>query len=214
MTLEPERARNLVRRSYDQLGKRYSDWVGENADPVRQRYLQYVLADLPLGSKVLDLGCGDGSLITVHLARDHQVTGVDISCTQLERAGRTIPNAQFICGDITSVHLPENCFDAIVAFYCLTHVPQQELPLVIAHASDWLRPGGLFVGSFGVNDEQGTVQDDWLGVPMFFSGCRPETNRQILTETGLLIEQDRVETVEEFDQTVRFHWIIARKPGQ
>lgn len=214
MTLEPERARYLVRTSYDQLGKDYSDWAGQNADPVRQRYLQYLLTDLLLGSKVLDLGCGDGSLITVYLARDHDVTGVDISYTQLERAGRTIPNARFICGDITTISLPGSSFDAIIAFYCLTHIPQQELPTVVAHLSGWLRPGGLFVGSFGANDEHGAVQEDWLGVPMFFSGCHPETNREILNEAGLLIEQDRIETVEEFAQTIRFHWIIARKPGQ
>lgn len=214
MTLEPERARHLVRTSYDQLGKGYADWARQNADPVRQRYLQYLLTHLPAGSKVLDLGCGDGSLITAHLVRDHDVTGVDLSSTQIEEAGNMIPNAQFICDDITTIDLSESSFDTIVAFYCLTHVPQQELPSVIARVAAWLRPGGLFVGSFGVDDEPGSVQDDWLGVPMFFSGCRPETNREILTEAGLVIEQDRIETVEEFDQKVRFHWIMARKPGQ
>jgi ubiquinone/menaquinone biosynthesis C-methylase UbiE len=213
MKITPDRARLLVRESYDRLGRRYADWARSNHDPVRARYTDALLESLTHGSRVLDLGCGDGSMLTERLATDHDVIGVDISRIQLLQARTSIPNARFICADVTQLELPESTFDAIAAFYCLTHIPGPELTNVIEKISRWLRPGGLFITSMGITDDPGSIEDSWLGVPMFFSGCPPDVNCRLLREVDLEIESDRTEAVEEFGRTVRFHWIAARKPG-
>jgi SAM-dependent methyltransferase len=212
MKITPDRARLLVRESYDRLGQRYAHWAQSNHDPVRARYTDALLESLAHGSRVLDLGCGDGSMLTARLAGRHDVTGVDISRIQLLQARASIPQARFICADITQLELPESTFDAIAAFYCLTHIPGPELTNVIKKVSRWLRPGGLLVSSMGTTDDPGSIEEDWLGVPMFFSGCPPDVNRRLLREVALVIESDQIEAVEEFGRTVRFHWIVARKP--
>lgn len=213
MNLDPEQARRLVRASYDRLGRRYSEWARGIHSDARARYTDLALNSLPPRSDILDLGCGDGSLLTIRLAERYRVTGVDISPVQLALARTAIPGARFICADICNLTLPANSFDAITAFYCLTHLPRPELPAILKSIAGWLRPGGLFIASFGGVDQPDEVEPDWIGVPMFFCGEAPDTNRELVVEAGLTIEQDTLMTDIEESTPVTFHWIIARKPG-
>lgn len=214
MTLDPEQARRLVRASYDRLGRRYSEWASGIHSGARARFTELALDSLPPGSELLDLGCGDGSLLTIRLAERYHVTGVDISPVQLSLAQSMIPEARFICADICNLTMPANSFDAITAFYCLTHLPRPELPSTLKSIAGWLRPGGLFIASFGSTDHPGGVESDWIGVPMFFSGEASDTNRELVVEAGLTIEQDVLMTDIEGSTPVTFHWIVARKPGR
>lgn len=211
--IDPGDARRQVRDSHDRLGSAYADWARGNDDPVRARYSALARETFPVQSHVLDLGCGDGSMLTAQLAEGRCVTGVDISPEQLRSASSAIPDARFICADITEIEFPEESFDGIVAFYCLTHVPQANLPDLIRNIARWLRPGGVYIGSFGTADETGSIEENWLGVPMFFSGFAPDQNRDLVDQVGLTIEHDQIETVIEFERETRFHWIMAKKPG-
>lgn len=204
--------KNLVRESYDRLGNRYSSWAAGIRGSERERYTRYVLMSVPADSRVLDLGCGDGSLLTAQLSEQFQVTGVDISIAQLAYARENAPAAQFICADIGRLSLPLGSFDGVTAFYCLTHLPRPDLAGVLAAVAGWLRPGGRFVASFGSSENEGGIESDWLGVPMFFSGHAPQVNRQLVMDSGLVIEHDRLGVEDEGDRTVTFHWIAARKP--
>jgi hypothetical protein len=57
------------------------------------------------------------------------------------------------------------------------------------------------------------VQDDWLGVPMFFGGIGGEATETTLREIGFRLEISEVkEEVEEDGATISFLWVIARKP--
>jgi 2-polyprenyl-3-methyl-5-hydroxy-6-metoxy-1,4-benzoquinol methylase len=55
-------------------------------------------------------------------ATGHQVTGVDVSEVQIERA-RLVPAGTFVCADATQVTFPSSSFDAIVCLYALIHSP-------------------------------------------------------------------------------------------
>ena len=162
---------------------------------------------------MLDLGCATGELLTARLARRFVVTGVDISERQIELARQHVPRASFVCADMTQVRIPAACFDAVAAFYSLTHVPREELLPALALRLSWLRPGGLFVGSLGASDDPRTVEDDWLGVPMFFSGFDSAASRRLVESAGFEIVNAREETAEEDGQPVVFLWVVARKPG-
>jgi scyllo-inosamine 4-kinase len=45
--------------------------------------------------------------------------------------------------------------------------------------------------------DPGTVEADWLGAPMYFSGYPPEENRRFLEEAGLRVESGQPETILE-----------------
>ena len=97
--------RELVRRGYDALSYHYrSDDAGEG------RYAPWLAAlreRLPAGGSVLDLGCGCGVPVARSLAAaGYQVTGVDISEVQIERAQRLVPAGTFIRADASEVASP------------------------------------------------------------------------------------------------------------
>ena len=96
-----------------------------------------------------------------------------------------MPPAQFIQADMTAVALPSGAFDAVSAFYSITHVPRDEHGGLLRRIAGWLKPGGRFLASFGVTPLNG-CQDDWLGTTMFFSHHgADETRRLVLDGAGL-----------------------------
>jgi len=139
--------------------------------------------------------------------RGFRVTGVDASIRQIERARRNVPHANFIHADMTSVQLPAEAFDAVSAFYSITHVPRNEHSSLIRRIATWLRPNGFFVASFG--SSEGDWLGEWLGTPMFFSHHDPAEEMRIINEAGFRLEE--VELVEQDNERATFLWIVARK---
>jgi ubiquinone/menaquinone biosynthesis C-methylase UbiE len=111
----------LVARGYDEVAERYAR-LEDEAEWRRARWLRELLALLPEGSDVLDLGCGAGQG-TVEIARRHRAVGVDVLEVQLERARKLVPRATFVQADMAELDLPPGSFDAVVSFYALGHFP-------------------------------------------------------------------------------------------
>jgi SAM-dependent methyltransferase len=124
--------------------------------------------------------------------------------------GRASPDGHFIRADILESNFDDGAFDAVVALFVLTHIPTAELPGLLHRISDWLRPEGWFLATFssaGAHDEL----DDWLGVPMFFSGLDPSKNEELLKAAGMRVVESQVEPMQEPEGEVRFHWLLAQK---
>jgi SAM-dependent methyltransferase len=149
--------------------------------------------------------------MTAALAEGRDVTGVDISPAQVARARENVPNATFIAADMTALDLPDGSFDAVVAFYALTHVPRSELADLLGRIHGWLKPGGLLIATMGVEDDPGTVEVDWLGVPMFFSHYSAKHNRRLVEEAGFAIEEADVRAEPGDRHGTRFLWVVAHK---
>jgi SAM-dependent methyltransferase len=205
-------ARHVVAAGYDQIAETYPDWASHVRGRAREHYTRVLLDRLPDGAAVLDLGCATGELLTRQLAERFTVTGVDISPRQIELARQRIPRATFIRADMTELQLPPASFDAVAAFYSLTHVPREDVTPLLRSIYGWLRPGGLFVASLGAGDDPGGVEEDWLGVPMYFSAFDSATSRSLVEEAGFEILSAQEETDEEDGMRIVFLWIVARKP--
>jgi SAM-dependent methyltransferase len=204
--------KRIVAAGYDIVAERYLDWSGKRPSGPRLRWLSKALELIPPGTDVLELGCGAGVPMTAALAEGRQVTGVDISATQIELARRNVPAATFLEADMTMLDIPAASFDAVVAFYSLTHVPRDEQGPLLEHVARWLRPGGVFVASMGVDDDPGDVEHDWLGVDMYFSHFGARQNRRLVERAGLKVEEAQIDAEPEDRHDARFLWIVARAP--
>jgi CTP:molybdopterin cytidylyltransferase MocA/SAM-dependent methyltransferase len=200
----------IVARGYDALGSDYIEWNTRIIDPARERMVGELTERLPVGARLLDLGCGAGVLSTKQLAETFDVTGVDVSAVQLETARRNIPRAKFIQGDMASIAFPPQSFDAVIAFYSIIHVPRDQHLGLFQNIARWLRPGGHFLAALSAEDSAPWT-GEWLGQEMFFSGFDAATNRRLLTDAAFdLLIDDEVE-IDEPEGPVRFLWVLARR---
>ncbi len=177
--------RELVRRGYNALSHSYRH--GDAGEDRYAPWLADLTARLPAGAGVLDLGCGCGVPVARSLAAAGcQVTGVDISEVQIERARCLVPAGIFVRADATQVTFPPASFDAIVCLYALIHMPLATQPQLLRRAARWLRPAGWLLLITGHDAWTGT-EDSWLGgpAPMWWSHADAATYRSWLEEAGL-----------------------------
>jgi cyclopropane fatty-acyl-phospholipid synthase-like methyltransferase len=204
--------REVVARGYDAVAQRYLEWSALRPSPARLAYLNRACELIPAGARVLELGCGAGVPMTAALAEGRDVTGVDISATQIELARANVPSATFVKADMTAVRFAPGSFDAVVAFYSLTHVPRNDQPALIERVATWLRPGGILVATMGVEDDPGDVEADWLGVDMYFSHFSARKNRRLVEAAGFVVDSAEVLTEPEDRHEARFLWVVAHLP--
>jgi SAM-dependent methyltransferase len=184
--------------TFDLEGSGYAYWLG--------RFTR-LLAD---GARVLDLGCGNGVPVARELVKRFAVTGVDLSGVQIARACRLVPEARFVCADMTSVEFEPGSFDAVVAFYSVFNLPLADQPALIARVAGWLVPGGRFLAMVGKHPWTG-VEKDWRGVPgvrMYYSQADVATYRRWFADAGLTIE---AEGSEPRDGNPGYAVLIARR---
>jgi SAM-dependent methyltransferase len=209
--IDPKR---IVADGYDRIADRYLAWSALRPSSARLAALDLADRLIPPGADVLELGCGAGLPMTARLAIGRRLTGVDISAEQIRRARRNVPGATFIQADLTTVDRPAGSLDAVIAFYSLTHVPRDEHDALFARIRRWLRPGGVFIASLGVEDDPATVEADWLGVEMFFSQFSARVGRRLVEAAGLVVERAEVVAEPEDRHDARFLWIVARAPSE
>ncbi|MGE5132991.1 MAG: class I SAM-dependent methyltransferase [Gemmatimonadota bacterium] len=198
----------LVRRGYNALSYHYR--ADDAGDDHYAPWLAELKARLPAGGALLDLGCGCGVPVARSLtASGYQVTGVDISEVQIERARRLAPAATFVHADATRAHFPPGSFDAIVCLYALIHMPLDAQPRLLRRAASWLRPAGWLLVTVGHRAWTGT-EDNWLGgpAPMWWSHADAATYRSWIEEAHLEITAEAF--VPEGDGGHTLFW--ARRP--
>ena len=200
----------LVAAGYDAMIDTWESWKGEITDDPRTEWCAELLRLLPDGARVVELGCGGGTIETALLAERCRLTGVDLSEAQLRRARERVPGAEFVQADFTDVDFPAASVDAVVAFYSFNHVPRDLLAPVFERVRSWLVPDGLFLTVLGASDTEDWT-GEWLGVPMYFSSFPPATNTRMLVEAGFTLLRDEVVTIAEPEGEGTFHWVLAQK---
>ncbi|MEW5722867.1 MAG: class I SAM-dependent methyltransferase [Thermodesulfobacteriota bacterium] len=104
------------------------------------RYERDLAGRMAPGSRILEVGCATGSLLSVLRDRGHQVVGVDLS-THFVAQARRLYDLDVRAGDLLAVDLPEAAFHLIVMLGTISNL--QDLPAHLARVHQLLRPGGL-----------------------------------------------------------------------
>jgi len=103
--------------------------------------------------RVLDIGCGRGTLLRV---LDEQVRfttppiGIDLSAEMLSLARRDNAGRQFARATAATLPFADGSFDLVTAGYVVKHLDDAELQALLAEVLRMLRPGGLaLIWEFG-----------------------------------------------------------------
>ena len=108
---------------------------------------------------------------------------------QIARAQQLVPEAHFLCADMTTLDFPPASFAAVVSLYAIIHVPLDEQPALFHAIHRWLRPGGYLLAMLGADTWTGT-EEDWLGVPggtMYWSHADRATYECWLQKAGFSV---------------------------
>ena len=118
------------------------------------------LPDLPPGSRVLELGCGNGKTLAAMLRRPWRVAALDLSPLAVRLGGAVAASvldasseADLLVADVASLPFRDSTFDAVFAFHIIGHLRENDRLLVAREAARVLKAGGsLFFIEFGVED--------------------------------------------------------------
>jgi len=203
--MDPKR---IVAEGYDRIGDRLRPWFDASAGDVRAWFLSEVQARVPADADLLELGCGAG-VDAIELARGRRYTGVDLSDVMISLARGRVPSGTFVRGDLAAIEFPAASFDAVVSFYVFGHLPADEHLATFRRAFEWLKPGGVFCASFPSGAHDG-MEEDFIGVPMYFAAIGREATESALREIGFDLELSEVkEEMEQTGERVSFLWTIA-----
>lgn len=121
------------------------------------------------------------------LADLFDVTGVDFSEAQIELATQNIPNAKFICEDMTKLKFSENTFDGICSYYAIIHIPRAEHQLLLLNFYHMLKTGGIALLCLGAENLIDDIDENYLGTRMYWSHYDSETYLKMLKECGFAL---------------------------
>lgn len=129
----------------------YADWhrssLGEITDTLEHRLILELLAPLA-GLSVLDVGCGDGTLLELFRASGaDRVAGCDPDPSMVARARDRLGGCVTV-GAGQALPFPDASFDRVTCVTVLAFVP--DAPAVVREMARVLRPGGtLLIGDLG-----------------------------------------------------------------
>jgi ubiquinone/menaquinone biosynthesis C-methylase UbiE len=142
-----------ARRDALGLDARYDYWQPANLFiyQARERAVLSLLRRaglLPLtGRRVLDVGCGDGSVLRDMLrygAHPGDLYGVDLLPQRVERARELTPGAHIEAGDARDLPYGDGAFELVLGFTLLSSVVEPEARRrVAAEMARVTRPGGV-----------------------------------------------------------------------
>jgi SAM-dependent methyltransferase len=102
-------------------------------------------------------------------------------------AQKNVPNAKFICEDMTKLNFPENTFDGICSYYAVIHIPREEHQALLANFHRMLNMGGVALLCLGAENLIDDIDENYLGTRMYWSHYDSETYIKMLRECGFAI---------------------------
>lgn len=139
------------------------------------------------GARLLELGAGTGQDSLYFQERGNSVVAIDLSQHMTAHCRDKGIDARVM--DFRDLQFPEASFDAVYALNCLLHVPNADLPAVLAGIRRALRDDGLFfMGVYGGDGHEGPLPDDDHEPPRFFSLRTDEQIQQFARKSFEIVD--------------------------
>ena len=88
------------------------------------RVPEIILPILKKSKKIVDLGCGDGGIVSslINSFKSKEIVGIDISPRRIGSLKKKFPGRKFHCEDICKTSLKKNLFDIVISTQAIEHV--------------------------------------------------------------------------------------------
>jgi len=145
------------------------------------------------GNKVLDLGCGTGTLAQMCIEQGAEVTGVDANSGMLEVAKRNSPSANYLNVSLSNLdeHFSDESFDIILSTLAFSELTRAERVHVMKEIKRILKNDGKVL----IGDE--IIPDKFLAKCFYYAFRLP---MRLLT---WIMTQTTTNAIPSFDEEVR-----------
>lgn len=164
------------------------------------RYLDALCDRVPAGAAVLDLGCGPGWETESLHERGYQAIGFDLSHAFLMHARQEHPADGVVRGDMRRLPFAAGTFAGVWACASMLHLDSADLDVALAEVARVTAPGGAFVGSVQVGEQEAFVpRKSSPGHELFYGYRTPDEWRARVEAVGFAID-DLVAEIYEGEQ--------------
>lgn len=176
-------------------------------------------AELADGQRILELGCGWGSL-TLWMAEHYpnaRITAVSNSATQREHilavcAARGFGNVDVITCDVNRLELPSAEFDRVVSVEMFEHMRNYQH--LLSRIAGWMKPGAkmfvhIFCHRYLMYPFETEGEDNWMGRYFFTGGLMPSADTLLHFQDDLKLEQRWLLPGTHYEKTAN-HWLALQ----
>lgn len=119
---------NIVKRNYQDISGQYNETRKKELSTRLWHELIVFCKSIPVGSKILDVGCGNGRLLKAFKGKKIEYLGIDNSEELIDYARANYPLEEFRVGDILNLSsIPHVNYDYVVCAAVLHHLPGEDL---------------------------------------------------------------------------------------
>ncbi len=202
--------------SYDQVAVEYAKKFKDEMDdkPFDRDCLDRLAREVGNLGPICDMGCGPGQIARYLHRQGVETLGVDLSPRMITEAQRLNPDIHFHQGDMLSLPDADHSWGGIAAFYCIIHIPREQIVDALREMKRVLKPGGVLLVTFHIGDEIKHIEEWWeKPVNLDFAFYEPVEMENWLKEAGYELEETLVrEPNPEVEVATRRAYVFARKP--
>jgi SAM-dependent methyltransferase len=205
-----------TQRSYDQVASEYAERYKNEMDdkPFDRDCLDRLAREAGELGPICDMGCGPGQIARYLYRQGVSTLGVDLSPNMVAEAQRLNPGIPFHQGDMLALPDADNSWGGIAAFYCIIHIPREQIVNALREMKRVLKPGGILLVTFHMGQQIEHIEEWWeKSVYLDFAFHLPNEMEAWLREAGFdLLETLVREPNPEVEVATQRAYLFARKP--
>ena len=202
--------------SYDRVaveyGERYKDEMVDK--PFDRDCLDRLAREVGDLGPICDMGCGPGQIARYLHRQGVSTLGVDLSANMVAEAQRLNPEIHFHQGNMLSLPDSDASWGGIAAFYCIIHIPREQIVEALLELNRVLKPGGTLLITFHIGTEVKHL-DEWWEKPvnLDFAFYLPSEMADWLKVAGFEMEKTLIRDPNpEVEVATRRAYVFAKKP--
>ena len=201
--------------SYDQVAVEYAEKFKDEMDdkPFDRDCLDRLAREVGNLGPICDMGCGPGQIARYLHRQGVDTLGVDLSPRMVAEAQRLNPDILFHQGDMLSLPDADHSWGGIAAFYCIIHIPREQVADALCEMKRVLKPAGVLLLTFHIGDEIKHL-DEWWAKPvnLDFIFYQPGEMKIWLKEAGYSLDETLIrEPNPEVEVATKRAYMFARK---